>query len=93
LRQSGIDHGNTRPWREIREHLSKPAPVSYELLVYQQEIPAGTLDGPQATVPGLKEIGGRIEPVCFFGENELKLQTQDRRKLLFVLRTCKVRLR
>jgi hypothetical protein len=57
--------------------------VRYELHVYQKEIPAGTLANPHATIPGMKEIQGRIQPVCFFGEDGLLLQMQDGRKLKF----------
>ncbi len=57
--------------------------VRYELHVLQQEIPAGTLQNPHATIPGLREIRGRIEPVCFFGESGLILEMQDGRKLKF----------
>jgi len=57
--------------------------VTYELHIYEERIPVGTMDDPHATMPGLKEIRGRIEPVCFFGENALVLELQDKRKLLF----------
>jgi hypothetical protein len=67
----------------VTSNAGQQVPVNYELHVYQQEIPAGTMDNPHATVPGLKEIRGRIEPVCFFGENGLALQMQDKRKILF----------
>jgi hypothetical protein len=59
------------------------AAVRYELHVYQDEIPCGTLDRPLATIPGLKAIQGMIEPVCFFGENGLLLTMQDGRKQKF----------
>jgi hypothetical protein len=58
-------------------------PVTYELHVYQSQVPAGTLDDPRATVPGLKEIRGRIEPVSFYGQERLLLEMQDGRKLRF----------
>ncbi len=57
--------------------------VRYELYVCQEEIAAGTLENPHATIPGMKEIRDRVEPVCFFGENGLLLQMQDGRKLKF----------
>jgi len=57
--------------------------VRYELRVYQEEIPCGTLDNPHATIPGLKTIQGVVEPVCFLGENDLLLTMQDGRKLKF----------
>lgn len=57
--------------------------VRYELHVYQDEIPAGTLDNPGGTIPGLKEIRGTIQPVRFFGENGLTLEMEDGRKLKF----------
>jgi hypothetical protein len=41
------------------------------------------MENPHATMPGLKEIQGRIEPVCFFGESGLLLQMKDGRKLKF----------
>ena len=57
--------------------------VRYELRVYQEEIPCGTLDDPHATIPGLNTIQGLVEPVCFFGENDLLLTLQDGRKQKF----------
>ena len=55
----------------------------YDLDVYQDEIHAGTLVNPGATIPGLKEITGVIQPVRFFGENGLLLEMEDGRKLKF----------
>jgi len=55
----------------------------YDLHVYQDEIHAGTLDNPGATIPGMKEIRGTVQPVRFFGENGLTLEMQDGRKLKF----------
>ena len=46
-------------------------PVRYELHVYQEQIPAGSLQDPHATVPGVKEIRGTGLPVRFFGEKGL----------------------
>ena len=57
--------------------------VRYELRVYQEEIPCRTHDDPHATIPGLKTIQGVVEPVCFFGENDLLLTMQDGRKQKF----------
>lgn len=57
--------------------------VRYDLNVYQDEIHAGTLAKPGATIPGLNEITGVIQPVRFFGENGLLLEMEDGRKLKF----------
>ena len=57
--------------------------VRYELHVYQHEISAATRENPHATIPGMKDIRGRVEPLCFFGENGLTLEMQDGRKLKF----------
>ena len=58
-------------------------PVRYELSVYQHEIPAGSMEDPDAKISGLKEVRGTIDPVCFFGE-VLTLEMQDRRKIKFM---------
>jgi len=52
--------------------------VEYELHIYEQEIPVGN-----AKVPGLGQCEGWISPVCFFGENGLLLDMEDRRKFEF----------
>ena len=57
--------------------------VQYELKVYQNEIDAGSLNNPGATIPGMKRITGTVQPVRFFGENGLTLEMQDGRKLKF----------
>lgn len=57
--------------------------VRYSLQVLQQEIPCGTLDNPNATIPGIKEIRGRVDPVCFFGDGDVLLEMQDGRKMKF----------
>lgn len=62
-------------------------PVQYELHVYQEQIPAGTMQSPHATVPRMKEIRGTVLPVRFFGESGLLLEMQDGRKLKFFLGT------
>ncbi len=56
--------------------------VKYELNVYQDEIPAGNMDDPRATIPGLKDIRGWVEPVRLFDQT-LTLEMQDGRKLKF----------
>jgi hypothetical protein len=61
-------------------------PVRYDLQVLQEEISAGTLEHPHATIPGLKSIRGQIQPVCFFGETELTLEMNDARKMKFFFR-------
>jgi hypothetical protein len=53
--------------------------VSYNLDAYQNEIPVGSHE----TIPGMKQITGRINPVCFFGQNGVVLQMQDGRKMKF----------
>ena len=61
----------------------KQVAVQYELDVYQDDIPAGNLLDPSATIPGLKRFEGWVLPVCFFAENGLLLEMQDGRKLKF----------
>ena len=67
----------------VESNTGEQAAVHYELHVYQDEIPAGNLVEGRATIPGLKQIQGMVQPVCFFGENGLTLEMQDRRKLKF----------
>ena len=57
--------------------------VRYELHAYQDEVHAGTLANPGATIPRMREIRGTVQPVRFFGENGLTLEMQDGRKLRF----------
>ena len=57
--------------------------VSYELDVYQDQIRAGSFDNPSATIPGMKQITGRVSPVCFFGQNDVELFMEDGRKMKF----------
>jgi len=57
--------------------------VRYELHAYQNEIDAGSLNNPGATIPGMKRITGTVQPVSFFGENGLTLEMEDGRKLKF----------
>jgi hypothetical protein len=56
--------------------------VKYDINVYQDEIPAGNMLNPHATVPGMKEFHGNVWPVCFFGKTVL-LEMQDGRKMRF----------
>jgi hypothetical protein len=56
--------------------------VEYELNVYQEGIPAGSMADPHATIPRFKDIRGRIKPVCYFGQ-VLRLEMEDGRKLRF----------
>jgi len=58
-------------------------PVQYDLHVYQEEISVGTLENPNATIPGMKDIRGGVDPVCFFGDKDLTLETKDGRKMKF----------
>jgi len=58
-------------------------PVTYDLSVDQEQIRAGSLNDPTATIPGLKRVSGTVLPVRFFGENGLQLEMEDRRKLRF----------
>ena len=37
--------------------------VQYDLHVYEEEFSARTLEDPTATISGLKDIRGRVEPV------------------------------
>jgi hypothetical protein len=67
----------------MTSHAGEQVAVRYELHVYEDEIHAGTLDNPGATLPGLKEIRGTIQPVRFFGENGLTLKMEDGRSLKF----------
>jgi hypothetical protein len=67
----------------VTSNNGKKVAVQYELSVYQDEIPAGNLLDPHATIPGLKTVRGSVSPVCFFGENGLLLEMQDGRKLKF----------
>lgn len=57
--------------------------VRYELHQYQNELPVRTLSDPPATMAGLKECRGVIQPVCFLLERDLTLEMQDGRKLKF----------
>jgi len=58
-------------------------PVQYDLHVYQEEISVRTLENPNATIPGMKDIRGRVDPVCFFGDSDLTLEMKDGRKMKF----------
>lgn len=58
-------------------------PVTYDLSVDQEEIGAGSLNFPTATIPGMKSISGTVLPVRFFGENGLLLEMTDGRTLTF----------
>ena len=51
-------------------------PVQYDLHIFQEEISVRTLNDPNATVLGMKEIRGRVEPICFSGDRDLKLQSE-----------------
>jgi hypothetical protein len=56
--------------------------VECELNVHLEEIPASSVADPQATIPGLRDIRGRVKPVCYFGQ-VLTLEMEDGRKLRF----------
>ena len=59
-------------------------PVQYDLHVYQEEISLGTLENPNATIARTKDIRGRVDPVCFFGDSDLTLEMKDGRKMKFL---------
>jgi hypothetical protein len=59
-------------------------PVQYDLHAYQEEISAGTLENPNATISGAQDIRGRVDPVCFFGDRDLTLEMKDGRKMTFL---------
>jgi hypothetical protein len=67
----------------VTSNIGEEIAVRYDLHVYQDEIHPGTLANPGATLPGLKEITGVIQPVRFFGENGLLLEMADGRRLKF----------
>jgi hypothetical protein len=56
--------------------------VRYRVDVYQAEIPVRTQMG-SGTIPGMKKITGSVEPVHFFGRDNLVLKMQDGRTLGF----------
>ena len=66
----------------VRSKDGKRTPVKYELTEFQEEIRAGHMEDPNASIPGLKQIRGWVDPVCFPGD-ELTLELHDRRKLMF----------
>jgi hypothetical protein len=55
--------------------------ITYHLDVYQNMIPTPNQGDPNAKIPGLKEIRGRIATVYFTGINGVTLQLQDGRKM------------
>jgi hypothetical protein len=56
--------------------------VRYVLQVYEAVIPTGKMTG-SATLPGFKDIRGRVEPLCFFNDRDLTLTLKDGRKVRF----------
>jgi hypothetical protein len=58
-------------------------PVQYDLHVYQEEISVATLENPKAIIQGMKDIRGRVDPVCFFGDSDLTLEMKDQRRMKF----------
>jgi hypothetical protein len=56
--------------------------VRYDIRVYPSKIDVTSVDG-RGTIPGLSTIQGTIDPVCFFGENNLTLELADGRKATF----------
>lgn len=62
---------------------AQQAPGTCDLDVWQEDIPAGMQNAPDATIPGLKEIRGTVDPVCCFGREDLILTMEDGRKLKF----------
>ena len=56
--------------------------VEYDLKVCQEEISAGSMENPTASIPGMKSIEGHVKPVRFFGQ-ELTLELEDKRKIKF----------
>jgi hypothetical protein len=59
------------------------AAVHYVLHIYQDQISVGHMQDANATIPGMMNIEGPVLPVCFFGDPDLTLELQDRRKLKF----------
>jgi hypothetical protein len=59
-----------------------PTPVQYDLQIFQEQIPARTMDAPNATIPGMKTIRGSVQPVCS-DQSGLILEMKDGRKLKF----------
>ena len=57
-------------------------PVSFIIKVYQTQIPVGNGE----TIPGLKEIHGRITPKLPVTSERLTLQLDDGRTLAFFVR-------
>src|SRR4051812_28067675 len=57
--------------------------VQYNIYIYAEEINAGTQENPNATIPGTRDLRGRVEPICFFNDKELTLTMQDGRNLHF----------
>ncbi len=60
-------------------------PVEYELQVLQDEVPAGHLDDPHASIPGLKSVHGRVLPALSLGEMAT-LELKDGRRAKFFWR-------
>jgi hypothetical protein len=57
-------------------------PATYDIDVYQNEIPAGHLLDGSATIPGLKRYEGTVLPVRALGETQT-LEMQDGRRMVF----------
>ena len=66
----------------VRSKDGKHVHVKYELTEFQEEVRAGHMGDPNASILGLKQIRGWVEPVSFIGD-ELTLELQDNRKLKF----------
>jgi hypothetical protein len=60
--------------------------VEYELRVHQQEIHAGTLENPSATIPGMKSIEGWVRPFVGSLGTMLTLEMSDGRSVNFFFR-------
>ena len=59
--------------------------VKYDLSVYEEDIPVTTFSTPRASISGLKEVRGRVDPVGFVGQT-LMLEMEDQRRLEFFFR-------
>jgi hypothetical protein len=54
--------------------------VEYELCEHQETIRTPTLDDPNASIPGLKTLSGRMKPACFSDQGQFTLVTKQGQK-------------
>ena len=57
--------------------------VRYKIWVHQDEIRAGPLQNPTATIPGMKSITGNVQPFCGTMGEMLTLKLRDGRSAVF----------